>query len=89
MTESTFKVEWFDLGREALFPPDPLIPDGLDLDLTFGRKGCVAALPYPARGSGIHYAECTVCGANILIAATGRADDPKTIKMPCRRGGMQ
>jgi hypothetical protein len=57
----------------------------MELDLTKGAKvACLAELPYPAECCGVLIVRCTKCGENVAITTAGRADDPRTVKLPCK-----
>jgi hypothetical protein len=87
----TLKVRWIDRGREPQCPPDPAFPNGVDLDgaKALGVPTCYTALPYPAKRCGLYYVECEACGCNAMITTAGRADDPRSVLMPCKRGTSQ
>jgi hypothetical protein len=84
----TLKVEWIDGGREPTQEPNPMFPDGVDLDIARERKGCETALPYPAKRIGYYYVECDVCGTTALATTAGRSDDPRSIRLPCKTKGL-
>lgn len=79
-----FKVEWIDRHREPQCAPDPVYPVGKDLDCSLDQTSCLVQLPYPARRCGIYMVECTKCGITIACTTAGRADDPKSLRMPCK-----
>lgn len=82
---SQFKIEWTDRGREPTGAPDPLYPEGVDLDCSAGRQpACKADLPYPAKRIGFYYVQCNTCKTNALITTAGRVDDPRSVTLPCR-----
>jgi hypothetical protein len=65
--------------------PDAAYPVGTNLDLAHGAATtCWTPLPYPAPGTGAHMIACSICGLRVACGATGRADDPRTIRLPCR-----
>lgn len=81
-----FEITWTDRGRDPQVQPNPTYPHGIDLDVTAGRKpACVAALPYPAPRCGYYTVRCNLCRFAVACTTAGRADDPRSIKMPCRR----
>ena len=81
----TLTVTFIDAGRFPTQKPDPKFPEGIDVDLTNGRKKfCSAALPYPAPRCGMLVVRCDVCGTDAVITTAGRIDDPRSIKMPCK-----
>jgi hypothetical protein len=80
-----FSVEWIDRGREPQCAPDPAYPAGKDLDISWdGAPSCVAQLPYPAKRCGLYVVECKKCGASVACTTAGRADDPRSLRMPCQ-----
>ena len=86
MIDAKFKVAWVDFKREPQLPPDPAYPDGRDLDITApGLPSCKAALPYPAKRCGLFFVDCAVCGARVAITTAGRPDDPRSVKIRCKR----
>jgi hypothetical protein len=79
------KIKWIDSGREPSCPPNPLYPQGIDLDGTSGQKAtCKVPLPYPARRIGVYLIDCSLCGANVLCTTAGRPDDPRSIRIACK-----
>lgn len=85
--EQKMRVRWRDSGKEPQCAPDPSYPDGIDLDVSDGaEKTCKVALPYPAKRIGSYVVECPMCGARTACTTAGRADDPKSIKVACRKG---
>lgn len=83
MTDTQFKIVWIDRHREPQCPPNPLFPNGIDLDVSDGALACRAELPYPAKRCGYYFVECQKCLTNALITTAGRADDPKSVKLTC------
>ena len=82
----SFKVQWFDGKREPQCAPNPAYPNGIDLDGSHGAaQGCTAKLPYPAKRIGTYVVECTICGIRVAATTAGRPDDPKSIKIACRK----
>lgn len=80
------KVEWIDRGTEPQNPPDPNYPMGIDIDASDGAAAaCKVQLPYPAKRCGYWYVECPTCGTNALITTAGRPDDPRSVKLACKR----
>lgn len=78
------KVSWIDSGREPTQKPNPAYPKGMDLDLTHGAKvACLVDLPYPAKRCGYYAVKCDACGYSAVVTTAGRADDPRTVKVPC------
>ena len=83
--EQALKVEWIDRGREPKCPPNPEYPNGVDLDLSGGLEGCKIDLPYPAKRCGVYVVSCAICGLSWGCTTAGRPDDPRSIKVPCRK----
>lgn len=84
------KVTWRDAGCEPTQPPNPKYPMGIDLDVSNGaERTCKAALPYPAKRIGAYVIECPVCGARVSCTTAGRVDDPRSIKMACKRSAAE
>lgn len=82
-----FDVQWIDSGQEPRCAPDPRYPTGIDVDLTGGIGPplvCRVELPYPARRCGAYRLKCLICGLEAMISTAGRADDPRSVTMPCR-----
>jgi hypothetical protein len=80
----TLHVAWDDHGREPQCPPNPLLPDGLDVDVSEGaKKTCAVALPYPAPRCGVWVICCDECGLSVGVTAAGRPDDPRSVKVAC------
>lgn len=80
-----FIVKWIDRGREPQNAPDPDFPTGIDIDISLGRPSCKTDLPYPAARCGNFYVECSVCGVNALLSTAGRSDDPRSVRMACKK----
>jgi hypothetical protein len=86
MTNRLMVVEWQDAGREARSPSDPAYPDGIDLDFSQGAApACSTPLPYPAPRCGVWLVSCSECGLRVVITAAGRRDDPREVKLACKR----
>ena len=84
-TEQPFTVHWLDRQREPKDAPDPNYPFGIDLDVSKGAKAtCTAKLPYPAKRCGVYIVQCQLCGFTAAVTTAGRADDPKSVKIPCK-----
>lgn len=80
------EVNWIDRGREPTQKPNPLYPKGMDVDMTNGAKVvCLAEVPYPAKRCGYYALKCTDCGYTALVTTAGRPDDPRTVKVPCKK----
>jgi hypothetical protein len=83
------RVTWLDDGRRPQYLANPLYPNGVDVDCSGGAKiTCTQALPYPANGCGQYFLVCDTCRRTILISATGRADDPRSVKVACKVEGL-
>jgi hypothetical protein len=80
-----FEVEWVDGGREPQCAPDPAYPAGKDLDASEGAPSCFVELPYPAKRCGLYIVKCSRCEMSIGVTTAGRPDDPRSLRMPCRR----
>jgi hypothetical protein len=84
MSDANLEVTWIDSGREAVYPPDPAYPHGTDIDVTGGqRPSCETTLPYPARRCGQYLVKCSRCGFTDSFSTAGRADDPRSVRVPC------
>jgi hypothetical protein len=83
----TFKVEWIDHEREPRNPPNPEFPDGVDIDMRgeSSAPSCHTKLPYPALRCGYYVVECEICGLRVAVTTAGRRDDPRSIRITCRR----
>lgn len=79
------KIEWVDSGREPRCAPDPAYPSGKDVVLTMMPPFCKVNLPYPAKRCGYYVVNCEKCGFSIAATTAGRADDPRSLTMPCKR----
>lgn len=84
---SDVDVTWIDHGREPKCAPDPRYPDGIDIDATLGHAvpSCRVELQHPTPRCGAYSVHCKVCGLIVLITTAGRPDDPRSVKLPCRR----
>lgn len=82
----TMKIMFLDRGREAECPPDPAYPNGMDIDLSGGASVCcLVELPYPAPRCGIMAVRCEKCDQLNMVTVAGRPDDPRSIRMACKR----
>lgn len=80
-----FAIDWIDANREATFPANPDYPNGAAIDVALdAAKACRAELPCPAKRCGLYVVRCTLCGYAIALSTTGRADDPRSVRVPCR-----
>lgn len=76
-------VKWLDAGREPRAVPDPRYPDGIDIDLSNGKRSCLVQLPYPAQRCGSYIVSCQ-CGMRVGVTTAGRRDDPRSVKIGCK-----
>lgn len=80
------RVKWIDGRREPRVAPNPDYPTGIDLDCAGGAEpACSVDLPYPAKRIGFYVINCDACGTNALCTTAGRPDDPRSIKLACKR----
>lgn len=85
--ESRFLVDWVDLHRYASHPADPSYPNGSAIDVALDApRACRLALPSPTARCGLWVITCRVCGYSIALNTAGRADDPSSVRLPCRAG---
>jgi hypothetical protein len=79
------KVTWLGEARKPQYPANPAYPNGVDVDISGGAtKACEQPLPYPAKGCGQYLVVCETCGQKIIITATGRSDDPRSVRIACK-----
>lgn len=87
----TFLVKFIDSGREPECTPNPDHPNGIELDLRPEDKRlavyphCCYGVPYPAPRCGVYHVECETCHLTVAVTVAGRADDPRSITLPCSR----
>lgn len=84
--KATHTVIFHPSGRGAAqCPADPRYPKGVDIDARNkeGQRSCEVELPYPAPECGLWLLKCGDCGFTLAITATGRADDPRHLILPC------
>ena len=83
----TIDVKFNDSGRTATQPANPKHPNGQDINLAISvvQKVCCRNLPYPAPRCGTYSVRCRTCNFTALITVAGRADDPRTITLPCKQ----
>jgi hypothetical protein len=87
VAESRFLVDWVDQHREASYPADSAYPNGSAIDVALDAPhACRVELPYPAARCGLWVVTCRVCGFAIALSTSGRADDPRSARLPCRPG---
>jgi hypothetical protein len=85
---ATLHVHWVDRGHDPTRPPNPKFPNGVDVDLTGGDrlvKSCKTDLPYPARRCGYYVVTCAKCHFKTIVTTAGRPDDPKSVRLACKR----
>lgn len=81
-----FGIEWQDSGREPRVAPNPSYPDGIAVDMSDGaERTCTVTLPYPARRIGAYLIHCRLCGLRVGLTTAGRPDDPRSVRLACRR----
>lgn len=79
------QIQWIDAGKKAQCSPNPDYPNGIALDAS-GKadKTCTVELPYPAKGVGAYMVSCS-CGQRVGCTTAGRADDPVSMKLACKK----
>jgi hypothetical protein len=81
----TIDITFLDSGREPTQKPNPKYPTGMDVNCAKpGEKSCTFNLPYPAPRCGSYVAKCQTCGFTAAVTVAGRADDPRTLTVPCK-----
>lgn len=82
---SQHTVRWHDAGELPTQPANPDYPKGIDLDVAGGAlEVCTVLLrPYPAPRIGVFVVTCQRCGFRAKVTTAGRADDPRSIRLPC------
>lgn len=86
----TFRITWHDAGREPQCPPDPAHPKGIDIDISLGAaQTCQTPLPYPAKRCGQYFIACETCGLTGVVTTAGRPDDPRSIRVACKKETLQ
>jgi hypothetical protein len=85
------QVRWIDRHLEPKNPANPDYPRGVDLDLRHDddAPSCMTELPYPAKRIGYYLIRCIRCGMDAVITTAGRADDPRSVQLPCKVRGTQ
>lgn len=82
----TLKITWHDSHRGPINPPNPNFPNGIDVDLSRGAAlSCQTVLPYPAKRCGQYLIRCETCGYAAILTTAGRVDDPRSVKVACKR----
>jgi hypothetical protein len=65
-------------------PTNPAYPEGVDVqEAAPGVASCRVELPYPAPERLVWQVRCRRCGYALAITAAGRADDPRSVTVPC------
>jgi hypothetical protein len=83
--ESRFLTDWVDQHRVTTYPANPSYPRGSSIDVALDAPhACRVQLPYPAARCGMWVVTCRVCGYAIALTTAGRADDPCSVRVPCR-----
>jgi hypothetical protein len=83
-----FAIDWVDQHREASYPADPTYLNGSAIDVALDApRACRVELPCPAARCGLWVVTCRACGYAIALATAGRADDPRSVRVPCRVSG--
>jgi hypothetical protein len=85
---TSLQVHWVDRGYEPKSPPNPAFPKGVDIDLTGGDRlvrSCSAELPYPAKRVGYYVVTCNKCQTKSIVSTAGRPDDPRSVRLACKR----
>lgn len=77
------KVQFLSRNRMAECSPNPLYPNGIELD-TGERPACKVELPYPAECVGVWFVSCDICKTTVAVTAAGRIDDPKSVMVKCQ-----
>jgi hypothetical protein len=82
----TLKLEWLDGESLPYRQPDPLYPNGVDIEERAGASPtCFTTLPYPAPRCGVWVISCPDCKKTVVITAAGRADDARSARVTCLR----
>jgi hypothetical protein len=83
------RVKWIDLEREPKAKPNPKYPNGVDVDVSLGKKSCMTEVPYPSPRCGYLRVICDKCDASVAVTTAGRPDDPRSVRIPCKNVVMQ
>jgi hypothetical protein len=85
IAEPRFLADWVDQHRVSTYPADPSFPIGTAIDVALdAMKACRLELPCPAARCGLWVITCRVCHYSIALATAGRADDPRSVRVPCK-----
>jgi hypothetical protein len=83
MTAAALRVEFLDRRTLPQCAPNPAYPDGVDVNLSDGRKpACRVDLPKVAT-VGLFRVTCRRCGQSAVVTAAGRAEDPRSFTIAC------
>jgi hypothetical protein len=86
MKESDFDIHWIDAGHKSQVSPNPKYPDGMDIDIAGeASMSCWVFLPYPAPRIGVYQVWCKSCGLSVGVTTAGRADDPRSVRVACKK----
>jgi hypothetical protein len=78
-------AEWVDAGAFAQNPPNPDYPNGVDVDCSQGAADtCRIDLKCPAPRCGRWAISCKLCSFTGIVTTAGRADDPRSVTVPCQ-----
>lgn len=83
-----FLIHFAESGRSLPGGPNPRFPNGTNIRLSAedeDKPSCTVKLPYPAKSMGAWKVECSECGARAGCFAGGRADDPKSMQLLCKK----
>jgi hypothetical protein len=87
IAEQRFTLDWIDQQRVSPYPADPTYPEGCAIDVALDAgRACRVELPCPAARCGLWVVTCRACGYAIALATAGRADDPRSVRVPCKTG---
>lgn len=90
MEQEAQTIEFIPSGRgKARCEANPDFPNGIEVDVSDGKKGCVIKLPYPAPECGVWVVRCNACNTSIGVTAAGRIDDPISVKIACKFIGTE
>jgi len=82
---SHLEIEWSGSEWPAQWNADPAFPTGIAIDERPGApRSCYATLRYPAPGCGAWAVTCQHCGRGMVVTATGRHDDPCSVRIACQ-----
>jgi hypothetical protein len=85
IVESRFLVDWVDQHRTSTQAADPAYPNGSAIDVALdAMRACRVELQCPAERCGLWVITCRACGYSIALGTAGRADDPSSVRVPCK-----